>query len=351
MGAGDDQPSVPGGKPLQHGAANAVTNEQSVVPPLGDRIDVSLQILMPFLGLVVMADRQKLHIKYVGRVCGHKTDLAAGNLTGDHFEIHSILLKQFSYSTGNIKHRRMDHMKNRITSACLLLVIGLAGCVNISQWQTVHGSGQINSEVREVRSFSRVAVSGSGELTLVQGDTESLTIETDENLLPLIKSEVSHGELRIGWDRVNLRPTHKIHYQLRVKDLDSLHLSGSLHANTGPIKTGQLELSVSGSGSIQIERLEADRLSSHLSGSGSTRVEGKVDEQTVHISGSGSHYAGELRCQRADSHLSGSGQAKLWVKNDLVARISGSGSIDYYGHPRCDIHTSGSGRVHRLGDK
>ena len=242
-------------------------------------------------------------------------------------------------------------MKHQALGVLAVLALGLAGCINISSWKTIGGSGQVVSEPRSVSQFHEVTLGGSGELSLVQGAEESLMIEADDNLLPLIESEVSGDRLWIGWRNVNLRPSRTIRYTLHVKDLDSLHLSGSLSARAGSLKTDHLSLSISGSGNIQIAKLDAKTVSAHISGSGDTRLAGEVEDQKISISGSGSHQAADLRCQQAEARISGSGRATLWVKDNLTSGISGSGAISYYGHPSVSSHVSGSGRVHHLGDK
>lgn len=241
-------------------------------------------------------------------------------------------------------------MKFLLRSAAGLLALGLAGCVNVSNWRTVNGSGQVGSEPRAVVAFHAVSVSGSGELVVVQGDREALTIEADDNLLPLIRSEVSGGRLHLGPDGVNLRPTHTIRYRLEVKELDAVNLSGSLRAHIEALKTDRLDLGVSGSGKIQIGRLHAGHLGLRVSGSGDTVVAGETSSQSISISGSGDYQAAQLKSDTAEVHISGSGHASLQVRNRLSSQISGSGSVDYSGHPDVDSHVSGSGRIHRRGD-
>jgi hypothetical protein len=224
--------------------------------------------------------------------------------------------------------------------------LGLAGCVSFNGWQGVQGSGNVTTEVRPLISFDRVSLGSSGELRLVQGDEESLKIETDDNLLPLIHSEVSNGRLSIGSHNVNLRPTRTIRYELKLKNLAGLQLSGSLNANADTIRSDRLALGISGSGNIRIAHLEAQSVSTHISGSGSMSVAGRAEKQVTDISGSGSLRAAELKCAQAEVHVSGSGDVSIWVTESLKARISGSGSVEYKGRPMVDAHTSGSGRVH-----
>jgi len=217
--------------------------------------------------------------------------------------------------------------------------------------KTVTGDGRVVSQAREVGEFNQVSVSGSGDLFVSQGGEESLSIETDENLLPLIKSEVSHGRLWIGSENVNLRPSKTIRYNLKLKNLNALDLSGSVNATAPTVKAENLALQISGSGRIEVPQLQAKVLSVHISGSGDTTAAGEVERQDIHISGSGSHLAPELACSQAEAQISGSGHATLRVKDALSAHISGSGTVEYYGSPQVTREISGSGQVRHLGDK
>ncbi len=54
----------------------------------------------------------------------------------------------------------------------------------------------------------------------------------------------------------------------------------------------------------------------------------------------------DLSSNDADIRISGSGEIKISVKENLIARISGSGNIYYKGDPKKqDIKVSGSGNV------
>jgi hypothetical protein len=241
-------------------------------------------------------------------------------------------------------------LKNLLRTAPAFGLLAFTGCSLVPGWKTVTGDGRIVSQARDVGQFDEVSVSGSGELSVSQGSEESLIIETDENFLPLIKSEVSNGHLWIGPRDVNLRPSKGIFYKLKLKNLKALQLSGSVNAKAAAIKTEDLALGVSGSGRIQVVQLEAKQLSAHISGSGAIAVAGEVVRQDIHISGSGSQRASELKCSQAEAQISGSGHAVLLVKDALRAHISGSGEVAYYGSPQVTRQVSGSGQVRQLGD-
>lgn len=240
-----------------------------------------------------------------------------------------------------------------IHSAWLLIPLLVTGCGRIGLWNysAVTGSGNIVTEDRAVQDFDHVSLGGAGRLTIIQGEVESLTITTDDNLLEHIVSTVSGRRLRIGPEHVSLRPTREIDYTLRVKDLRRLDLSGSLSAGADSLQADSVALHISGSGKIYVGQLDTDHCESHISGSGRVELGGRADSQNLRVSGSGDYRAADLRSRSADIRISGSGDATVWVSERLDTSISGSGSVSYYGAPRISKSVSGSGKIRGLGSK
>lgn len=244
-------------------------------------------------------------------------------------------------------------MKTAFVIIPLALCAFLAGCVSFNSHggTVLNGSGNVVAEVRQLSQFDRVRVSGAGQLTLVQGDRESLQIEADDNLLPLIKSEVAGGVLKIGAEDVSIKPSRKIRYRLELKSIKDLQLSGSLEAEAQALQADRLRIGISGSGEVGVAKLEASRLEVQVSGSGNVKLAGKVNRQVIQISGSGDYRAGDCESQNTEVHVSGSGSATVWAQAALEVHVSGSGQIRYYGKPRVDSSVSGSGGIRSLGAK
>lgn len=219
----------------------------------------------------------------------------------------------------------------------------------------ISGSGNVVTEERAVSDFTAVNFTGIGELTLVQGETTALTIETDDNLLPYIETTVSRGTLTIGFDDgislPILRPTQSIRYQLTVNTLTTLGLSGAGTVAATGLTADHLTLVESGAGQISIDKLTADDITVEMSGAGSVDLAGKVTQQTVELSGLGAYAAGDLASQTAQVTLSGAGEATVWVSEQLDAEMSGAGTISYYGSPQTNASSSGIGNVKHLGEK
>jgi len=229
-----------------------------------------------------------------------------------------------------------------IASSILLTACGL----NI-----VRGSGKLVTESREVRGFDRISLTSSGEVILTQGDRESLTVETDDNVMQYVKTEVEGGTLTLGTRTgVVVSPT-KLIFTLTVKDLDGMTATGSGDIVVERFDTDRLEIKTTGSGDVRIDALAAEEITVQITGSGGVDLAGQVSAQEATVSGSGKYQAGDLRSETATVKTTGSGGATVWVTESLDARTTGSGSIDYYGTPTVDVSSTGSGTVKGLGDK
>ena len=238
-----------------------------------------------------------------------------------------------------------------------LIFITLAATLLLSACgiHIVNGSGKVVTEPRAVSDFTAVEFSGFGELTLVQGETEALTIETDDNLLPYIKTTVNGGTLTIGFDDgitvPIMRPTQSIRYQLTVKTLTHLELSGAGIVAAAQLTADHLVLGESGVGEIKIAKLAASEVTVNMSGAGAVQLAGQVVRQTVEMSGLGTYAAGDLASQTAEVTLSGAGTATVWASEHLTTNLSGAGSIRYYGSPQTSAESSGIGKLQSLGNK
>lgn len=236
-------------------------------------------------------------------------------------------------------------MKRRfVLMAVLIFVLVLVACQG-----STRGSGNVITEERAVSGFDKVALSGVGTVQIIQGDTESLTIEAEDNIMPLITSEVVNDTLILSQEEnAPINPTKPINYTVSMIDIASLTSAGSGGFDAATINTGILALDLSGSGQINITTLDADSLTVKISGSGGVRVSGQVNDQQVDIAGSGEYGAADLDSNIVDITINGSGKAVVRVNDTLDANISGSALVSYYGDPVVTSDVTGSGAVEHL---
>ena len=207
-------------------------------------------------------------------------------------------------------------------------------------------------ERREVSDFDEIALEGSGIILLEQADQDGLVIETEEDLLPKIKSEVKDGRLHLGFkswlDHLTNFGHAPITYHIRMRQVHGVLISGSGKLQAGWIETDRLRLKVSGAGNILISDLHTADLETSFSGSGEAKLSGAAQIQEVHISGSGDFKGEELECQEARVRISGSGSVRLRASQRLDVRISGSGEVRFAGQPSITHQIHGSGSIKPL---
>ena len=237
-------------------------------------------------------------------------------------------------------------LKTTIVMSIVLLLASACGLI-----PTI-GSRNVISETRQVSGYDRVEVSGGGTLEIVQDGTESLTVETDDNMMQFVTSEVRGGTLHVGLNSIGraLLPS-RLNLTLHVKTLGGVVTSGSWDVHSTQLDTNDLTILISGSGKMTVDTLSASSLESTISGSGTLNLTGKVDNQTIGISGSGKYMAGNLNTQTSSVTISGSGTVTVWAIDSLTVRVSGSGNVSYYGSPQVNFNQSGSGSIHNLGVK
>lgn len=216
--------------------------------------------------------------------------------------------------------------------------------------ERIHGSGTLKTETREVSNIERISLEDIGDLTIVQGDKEGLTVEADDNLLQYIETNMRGRELELKLkDGYQVSSDSTIRYKLTVKNLNRVSVAGAGNVTAEKLKVGDLALNVAGAGNVDIADLQAGDLRAEMSGSGNFNLKGKVDSQDLTINGAGNYTAGDLESKTAKVTINGAGNVTLWAVDDLNIRISGFGDVKYYGSPDVTQSITGGGGVKSLG--
>jgi hypothetical protein len=210
----------------------------------------------------------------------------------------------------------------------LIICIGvvLVGCDELEDAVGVQGSGNVVTETRDVSGFDEIVVLGSGDVAVDVTGVESVVIEAEDNIMPLLTTEVRSGRLELGSES-SFSTNRGIKYTITVVSLDGVEISGSGDVTAAGIDTDSFEVKISGSGDV--------------------RAVGVATQLEVGISGSGNYAGEDLVASVGDVQISGSGTAVVNVADELDAGVSGSGRIEYLGDPAVEAETSGSGEISR----
>jgi len=189
----------------------------------------------------------------------------------------------------------------------LLVVFCAAGCTGIK------GSGKLKEETREVEAFTKVSAGGAFNLEIAVGKETSLQLSGDDNLLPLVKTEVVDGELRLT-TKQNVRPDLPLTAKISTKELSAVGLSGACR--------------------IKAAGLSGESFSLRSSGATTAQLKGEVDRLEIALSGAGKVMAPEVKAKKVKIVVSGAGKAAVHASEALDVSLSGAGKVVYSGDPK-----------------
>jgi hypothetical protein len=270
-----------------------------------------------------------------------------------------------------------------LVSSVAAIVLTLAGCAIIVapgedlQFRTafnkdaVQGDGRVVSEERAVESVAQLDMRGPLQVEVKVGEAGALQVEADSNLLPLIRTQVVNGTLRM-WVEGEVRTDHSLRVRWTVPQLSqistagsgrlsvsglqggpltltksgsgssalsgrvgtlNLQASGSGEIDARALESGNANLSLAGSGSLRMGKVSAESLNVKVRGSGELQASGTVARLNANVVGSGDARLKDVSSEHAELSTTGSGDITAQVGQSLIAQTTGSGSITVYGNP------------------
>lgn len=213
-----------------------------------------------------------------------------------------------------------------MTSAVLPLVLLIVPAVGPPQDKVV-GSGHSVTEKRQLAEFDEIEFRIAGDFTVTVTDKIApLEIDTDDNILPLITTEVVDGRLIVD-AKQPFKTKHEPDLKVAVTSLK--------------------RVTIMGSGDMTAKGLDNDKFHAEINGSADLRLYGKTDRLAVEVNGSGDVFAFELAARQVEISINGSGDVRVSAAESLAVTIAGSGDVKYIGQPTLEKKIVGSGDVRR----
>ena len=211
-----------------------------------------------------------------------------------------------------------------------LLVLWAALALTVSSCQFTRGlkgSGNLKTEKRTVASFKAIDATGAYEVDVVCQKPVNVEIETDDNILPLIKTEVRDGVLYVtSQERYNA--TKGVTLRISVPDLTAI----SSH----------------GAGDIKIADASSNELKIDSTGAASVKATGKAKSLTISSTGAGDVDTSKLQAGKVRVSVSGAASIDVYASEQLDVSVSGVGSVNYSGNPKTvNKNVSGLGSVNQ----
>lgn len=233
------------------------------------------------------------------------------------------------------------------------LVTAIFAFISLSSFrpfETITGNGNIKKEGRTVMSFTGIALAGNMSVQVAYGNSNTITVEADDNLLPYIETTVENGILEVkSKDRTSLKSKSKLMIYVSMIKVTDLKVSGSgnIIGEGDFTNDGKTGMAVSGSGNINVRMNTFNETKIAISGSGNVTMKGKsTNNIEANISGSGNIDCSDVVCNDVFAHVSGSGNIKVFANKSIDAKVSGSGNIYYKGDAtNISLKSMGSGKI------
>ncbi|HWV64645.1 head GIN domain-containing protein, partial [Chitinophaga sp.] len=239
----------------------------------------------------------------------------------------------------------------RIAAYCLValpLLLAATALLSFSSQnnERIKGNGNVKQESREASAFTDISTSGVYKVIIEQGNTHSIRVEAEDNLLPYIVTDISRGELSIHSKKgYNIQPTKEVRVYITLQKVDKLSASGaSGFTSKGKLTSDRLRLDFSGAADVNLD-IRTHELKVGVSGASNVTLKGNTDKADYGISGAADISALDLATDEAKLGISGTGKANVFVQKSLNIAISGMGHVKYKGDPSITQSISGMGKI------
>lgn len=245
--------------------------------------------------------------------------------------------------------------KFKLALAVIIPILLICICCLVMTFLTlVIGSEKNIVEEREFTEFNEITVENSIDIKIVKSNRYFVTVEGEDNIVPLIETKVENNKLIVQNKRRFLFFTPRflnrkdIKITLETPDFDAVSFIGN-----GKIESldtfdfNELKIEMKGNGKLDL-RINANKVTTTINGNGDIKLSGKANDQDLKILGSGNYFAKDLQTTNTQIDIIGSGNTTVNVSGKLDIDISGSGKVSYVGDPDITQDVAGSGKIEKL---
>lgn len=225
------------------------------------------------------------------------------------------------------KNYRMKTSKT-FSLLIMLFMVGISSIVFAGDYN--------KTEDRNLSGFEAIKVSSGIDLYITMGDTESVKIVADDDIIDKIATEVKDGTLKIymkkgNWFNWGGNKTRKAY--VTVKELVAVDASsGSDVRSENTLEGESLKVQASSGSDVELDVFYKNLWIDTSSGS-DARLSGKVKTLNAEASSGSDIKAQKLESKICKVRVSSGSDATVSVSDELYARASSGGDVRYYGNP------------------
>lgn len=228
-----------------------------------------------------------------------------------------------------------------------LLAVSCDSVVN-SKNEKVKGNGQVTSESRNAGGpFTGVSTLGNFNVYVSIGNTASVKIEGESNILPYIETYVDKGSLMVrSKDNVSLNTDQPVKVYITAPAISKIYSKGlgDIVGQTPITDASKIEIHLEGNGNADLD-VDAPVVEAVVGGAGSIQLKGQTKNLDCKLMGLGSLKALDLLTEETSVTILGQGGAEVNASVKLDITIAGSGNVKYKGNVTPTKTITGNGSI------
>lgn len=201
-----------------------------------------------------------------------------------------------------------------------------------------------------VSGFDSLRAEGPYVIRVRTGARPSVNAHGPQKRLDRLIVEQRGGTLVVstekgGWMDWGMGTQDEVIVDITVPMLKAASLTGSGSVTIDRIKAPAFESLLTGSGDVVVSQIETGQLTATITGSGDMTLTGRAARTEATVRGSGDLRAQTLSVDILAATVTGSGDVTVGPARQASVSLTGSGDVTVAGRPKCAISKRGSGDV------
>lgn len=219
-----------------------------------------------------------------------------------------------------------------LKSIVLLLPFALLLMISCQFQERIKGSKEIIKFEIPVKQIDKVNVSGVYDLTILQGQKESVIVNCNANIEEHLNIYQKNKTIYLEMDNISSNSNLVIEATITIKDLKAISCSGATDVHIEYLNFDNLFLDLSGASKIKGIDISANDLNISASGASTARLDGKVKTLITNLTGASRLKGKDLWVTKsANIEASGASNVSVTLNCDFDVSLSGASELRYYG--------------------
>jgi hypothetical protein len=228
----------------------------------------------------------------------------------------------------------------------LLFVATLFSSCAVDMFNRVNGNRNVVTEDRSTKEdFTKIKVSTGLNLYISQGSKNQITVEADENLQEIIRTEVNDGILKI-YSKKNIWKAKARKVYVTIKNLEAITAtSGSDVYTNEALEVNNLNINATSGADIHVS-VDANTIETTATSGSNIEVSGASNNHISKATSGASIDAYQLQSKNVTVKVTSGANINVYASESIDAKATSGGDIDFKGSPKkVNKKTSSGGSV------